>query len=507
MFRFIKRLLISIGTLLVLAIGGIALYLYFHPVAIGDPRMLLNAALGKSIASPSPQVVAQRLNAPPGFTVSLYASDLPMARFLRFTAGGDLLVSRPRAGEVVLLERAAGDARPTGRRVLLSGLNRPHGIDIHDGWLYIGENDAVGRVAFDEASGQLRGSYQRIIGGLSGEGNHWTKTVRVGPDNYLYVAQGSTCNVCEEKDARRASIMRFNLDGSGGEIFANGLRNSVGMDWAPWDNSLYATDNGRDLLGDNFPPCELNRIQQNGFYGWPYINGFGVLDPDFGKGHEDLLKTAIVPAHGFRPHNAPLGIQFLRSAHLPAGYERAALVALHGSWNRKIPDGYKVVALHWRDDGSIDEQDFLTGFERRGDVIGRPVDVATGPDGAIYVSDDYAGAIYRVAYGEQARAAVAAPAAATPIVDAELSALSAAERRELAAQGEQRYQQYRCAGCHEERFAGGMRTIHPFKNLSTRYTVQQIQALLATPTPPMPVFPLSDDERKAVAVYLLLTWQ
>jgi mono/diheme cytochrome c family protein len=298
--------------------------------------------------------------------------------------------------------------------------------------------------------------------------------------------------------------MRFKLDGSGGEIFASGLRNSVGMDWAPWDNSLYATDNGRDLLGDDFPPCELNRIQQNGFYGWPYINGFNVLDPNMGAGHEALLKTAIAPVHGFRPHNAPLGMQFMRAAHLPAGYERSALVALHGSWNRTKPDGYKVVALHWRDDGSIVEQDFLTGFEQSGDVIGRPVDIATGPDGAIYISDDYAGAIYRVAYGEQAPTnTAAAPIATPPLADETLAALNDTQRSELAAQGEQRYQQYRCAGCHEQRFAGGMRTIRPFKNLSSRYTVQQLQSLLATPTPPMPVFPLSDEERKAVAVYLL----
>jgi glucose/arabinose dehydrogenase len=509
--RWLKRFLIGIATLLAALVVIAAVYLYFHPVAIGDPRMLLNAAIGKSIASPSGQTVAERLSAPPGFSVSLYARDLPMARFMRFTAAGDLLVSRPRAKEIVLLERPAlGATQSNGRRVLLSGLNQPHGLDIHDGWLYIAENDAVGRVKFDEASGQLRGEYQRIVTGLSGEGNHWTKTVRIGPDGYMYLAQGSTCNVCEEKDARRATIMRFKLDGSDGKVFASGLRNSVGMDWAPWDNSLYATDNGRDLLGDDFPPCELNRIQADGFYGWPYINGFGVLDPTLGKGHEALLKTAISPAHGFRPHNAPLGITFLRAAKLPADYARSALVALHGSWNRSKADGYKVVALHWRDDGSIDEKDFLTGFERRGDVIGRPVDVVEGTDGAIYVSDDYAGAIYRVAYGEQTRAASDAPASAAvpasataPIADELLASLNAEQRRELAAQGEQRYQQYRCAGCHEQRFAGGMRTIRPLENLSARYTVQQLQAFLATPTPPMPVFPLSDDERKAVAVYLL----
>jgi glucose/arabinose dehydrogenase len=502
--RLLKQSFLVIAALLGVVIVAAAAYLYRHPIAIGDPRMLLNAAIGKSIASPSAGLVGERLVAAPGFAVSVYARDLPMVRFLKFSSAGDLLLSRSRAGRIELLERDRnGDGQPDGRRVLLADLNRPHGIDLHDGWLYVAENDAIGRVQFDEASGQLQGKYQRIVTGLTGDGNHWTKTVRVGPDGYLYLAQGSTCNVCAEKDDRRATIMRFRLDGSGGEIYASGLRNSVGLDWAPWDNGLYATDNGRDLLGDDFPPCELNRIEQGGFYGWPYINGDGVLDPDFGKGQEARLKTARSPAHAFRPHNAPLGISFLRGAKLPAGFERTALVALHGSWNRSKPDGYKVVALRWNDAGAIEESDFLTGFERDGNVIGRPVDVAVGSDGAIYVSDDYAGAIYRVAYGEVARTGATEAAVQAPLADDLLAGLSEAERGQLAAQGEQLYRQYRCAGCHEQRFAGGMRTIRPLQNLPARYTVQQLQAFLATPTPPMPVFPLSEEERKAVAVHLL----
>jgi glucose/arabinose dehydrogenase len=503
-FRFLKRSLFAVAALFAVIVLAAAAYLYKHPIAIGDPRMLLNAAIGKSIASPTASVVSERLTAPPGFTVSVYARDLPRVRFLKFSGAGDLLLSRSRAGQIELLERDRnGDGQPDGRRVLLADLNRPHGLDLHDGWLYVAENDAIGRVRFDEASGRVEGKYQRIVTGLTGDGNHWTKTVRVGPDGHLYLAQGSTCNVCEEKDKRRATIMRFALDGSGGEVFASGLRNSVGIDWAPWDNALYATDNGRDLLGDDFPPCELNRIESGGFYGWPYINGDGVLDPDFGKGHEALLKTARSPAHAFRPHNAPLGISFLRGAKLPAGYERSALVALHGSWNRSVQDGYKVVALRWREDGVIEESDFLTGFERKGDVIGRPVDIAVGTDGAVYVSDDYAGAIYRVAHGETVNAGATAAAAQAPLVDDVLAGLSETDRNILVAQGEERYRQFRCAGCHEQRFAGGMRTIRPLQNLPARYTVSQLQAFLATPTPPMPVFPLSEEERKAVAVYLL----
>lgn len=515
MLRLLKRLLLGLAVLvfLIVAVGGI--YLYRNPIPITDTRMLLNAALGSSIASPTTAAVAQRLQVPSGFSITLYARDVPMARMLKVTAAGDLIVSRPRAGEVILLERDRnGDGVPDGRRVLLSKLNRPHGIDVADGWLYVGENDAVGRVAFDEASGEVRGDYQRIVTGLTGDGNHWTKTVRIGPDGKLYVAQGSTCNVCEEHDKRRATIMRFNADGSGGEIHASGLRNSVGLDWSPWDHQLYATDNGRDLLGDDFPPCELNRIQQGGFYGWPYLNGFNVPDPDYGHGHEDLLKTALPPVFGFRPHNAPLGIHFLQANGLPEQYARTALVALHGSWNRSTPDGYKVVALRWRDDGSIEASDFVTGFEKDGNIIGRPVDVAQAADGSIYVSDDYAGAIYRIAYRGQGGDRVAAE----PVDDASagagseaavqgagdpLAGLTQEQREQLSMQGAKIYLRYPCANCHEQRFAGGMRRVKPLQNLSSRYSFEQLQTFFTAPTPPMPVFPLSDEERKALAAYLL----
>ncbi len=205
--------------------------------------------------------------------------------------------------------------------------------------------------------------------------------------------------VCEEKDPRRAAILRYRPDGTGEEIYATGLRNAVGFDWRPGSGELYATDNGRDLLGDDFPPCELNRIVKGGFYGWPYANGDRVKDPDYGDGQGDRVRASIPPVHAFRAHNAPLGITFVRGQGVPPAYRHAALVALHGSWNRTRKDGYKVVSLHWREKGGIEERDFAVGFEVDGNVIGRPVDVVEGPDGAFYISDDYASAVYRVAFG------------------------------------------------------------------------------------------------------------
>jgi glucose/arabinose dehydrogenase len=390
--------IVAIVAILALATCGVLAYARFGPPRIGDARILLASLTGRGVGAPGGDVVATRLQPAPGFEVRLYAGDVPLARWLHFTRTGDLVVARTRAGEVMLLGRDRdGDGRADGRRILLTGLDGPHGLALHDGWLYVAEKTAVGRIRFDEQAGAANGAYERVITGLTADGNHITRTIGFGPDGLLYLSQGSTCNACEEKDPRRATMMRFAPDGTKGEIYASGLRNSVGFDWAPWDGALYATENGRDLLGDDFPPDELNRIERGAFYGWPYLNGFNVLDPDLGPGHDSLLATAKPPVHGFRAHNAPLGIVFLRSQAPPPGYERAAIVALHGSWNRSVLDGYKLVSLHWRDDGSIDERDFLTGFLGDPGVIGRPAGVAEGPDGAVYVADDFAGAIYRVA--------------------------------------------------------------------------------------------------------------
>ncbi len=391
-----KRILLSLVVLLAVGVGACNVLL--------PERYAVNAPFLKMLrgaAPPEADVIQSRLVVPEGFSVAEYASGLPNARFLRFTATGDLLVSQPRVGHISLLERDANaDGRADGMRVLIGDLNRPHGLELHDGWLYIAEMDAVGRVRFDAAARRLEGEYERIATGLPSGGNHRSRTVRIGPDGLLYVSVGSSCNVCEERDPRRAAILRFQADGSEPELYATGLRNAVGFDWRPGTGELFATDNGRDLLGDNFPPCELNLVERGGFYGWPFANGDRVPDPDLGAGNEERIESSIPPVHGFAAHTAPLGITFLREESTPPELVGSALVALHGSWNRTEKDGYKVVSLHWAEDGSISERDFLVGFEVDEDVIGRPVDVAQGPDGVIYVSDDFAGMVYRVAFRE-----------------------------------------------------------------------------------------------------------
>ena len=371
-------------------------------------RFAVNVPIGSLLGgakAPPEDVIRSRIRVPEGFRIGVFAEDVSGARGLRFTPRGDLLVSVPNSDRIELLEADLdGDGRSDGRRVVIDDLHRPYGMDFHDGWLYIGETDAVGRIRFDAANGATRGEYERLVTGIP-DGGHWTRTLRFGSDGWLYLSIGSSCNVCDEEDPRRAAIVRYRADGSGEEIYATGLRNAVGFDWHPHTGELYANDNGRDLLGDDFPPCELNRVEAGGFYGWPVANGDRIPDPDLGEGEEDRIQGSIAPVHSYPAHNAPLGLAFIRGGHVPPDYRGAALSALHGSWNRSEKDGYKVVSLHWQPDGSIEQRDFVSGFEVDDDVIGRPVDVAEGPEGAFYISDDYAGLIYRVAGDDAARAA------------------------------------------------------------------------------------------------------
>ena len=320
----------------------------------------------------------------------------------------------------------------------------------------------------------------------------------------------SSCNVCKEEDERRAAILRFEPDGSGEEIYAAGLRNSVGFDWQPGTNDLYATDNGRDLLGDDYPPCELNKVERGKFYGWPYANAFGDVDPDFGEANPDKVAMSVSPAHGFRAHNAPLGITFLRHPETPEALQGAALVALHGSWNRSRLDGYKVVSLHWQN-GEIEERDFMTGFEIDEDVSGRPVDVIEGPDGSIYVSDDYAGAIFRLHRGPATAAAATLPGSAgatsSATTSAPLAALDASTREALDAAGGTLFEDNACGTCHLAGQASAGVVARPLENLATKYTLDALTGFFLSPTPPMPAFDLPEEERRALAAHLLARFE
>jgi len=476
------------------AAGALACSLLPERYAFNAP--VIHTITGRGGAeAPAEAQFGERIRVPGGFAIGLFARDLPGVRFLHALPDGALLATTPRTGRVWRLEPDRdGDGRSDGQSPLLEGLDRPHGLDVHEGWLYVAVADGVGRVRLDGA-GAPAGEWTPVVEGLPEGGNHWTRSVRIGPDGWMYLSVGSSCNVCFEEDERRAAMLRFRPDGSAAETYATGLRNSVGFDWQPGTNALYATDNGRDLLGDDFPPCELNEIERGGFYGWPVANGDRVLDPDLGEGFEARAAASLPPAHDFAAHNAPLGIRFLRHPAQPAGYRGAALVALHGSWNRTRKDGYRVVSLHWGEAG-IEERDFAVGFLVDEDVIGRPVDVAEGADGSIYISDDYAGSVYRVT--RAGAAATAPPVAPRP---AARPAPSAGDGD--AARGAALWAEHDCARCHDpERAAPGVVPV-ALSGLPDRYDAAGLADFLAAPTPPMPSFPLDSEARDDLSTYLL----
>ncbi len=464
-----------IGLFVVLSLVlGIGSCRFMVPERFAVNAPILAMLFGSTTAPPTQTKIRSRLHLPTGFSLALYADSLPNIRWMHFSDHGDLLISQPRAGKVLLLERDSdADGHPDGRRELLSDLNRPHGLELRDGWLYVAETDAIGRARFDANAGRITGEFKRIVTGLPAGGNHWSRTLGFGPDGWLYVSVGSSCNVCVEEDDRRAAILRFRPDGSEPEIFARGLRNAVGFDWHPSTNRLYATDNGRDLLGDNFPPCELNHVVAGGFYGWPISNGERVPDPDLGAGQAERIQASTPPAHAFAAHNAPLGISFLRGDWLPQEYREAALVALHGSWNRTKKDGYKVVSLHWGKDGHISERDFLTGFELRGDVIGRPVHVVEGPDEAIYISDDFSGSIWQIRHGQSDHSNGSLQGSDRGETSRAPEAPTAAQARTIL-RGQNLYEKHDCGRCHEPQ--NGTQATAALQKLGRRFTMADLIA-------------------------------
>jgi len=483
----IKRVFQVLG---VLFLAGLA-YLYFTAPPMSIP---MGAIFGAEIDQDQ---IDQRIDMPAGFRFTLFATGLDGARFLSSTPSGDVLVAERGAGQILLLERDLnGDGQSGTQRVLLADLNAPNDVAFHDGWIYVGEKDAIGRIRFDDSSGNVTGAYERVVTDLPDTG-HSAKTIGIGNDGWIYFNVGSSCNVCIEEDERRSTIMRAKRDGSELEIYATGLRNSAGFDWSPRDGALYAANNGRDLLGDDFPPEELNRIERGKFYGWPVVHAYGVPDPEFGDQGGDLAANAEEPVHTFAAHNAPLGMTFLTNRQYPDDFHQDALVALHGSWNRSEKDGYKVVRLSWDDSGGIEQTDFVTGFLREGDVIGRPVDVEEAVDGIIYISDDYTGSVYRLAYKEDGASSAlpATPSEATgPVSRSDFS-------EEQIANGQVLYSENGCETCHGT--LGQEDGDVPLRNLAGKYDMAALKSVLVSPPSSMPPVELPDAALTDLSAYLL----
>lgn len=375
------------------------------PTAVAAPLVVSE----QQMANPSLRPVAvagHTVNLPPGFTIAVFASGLSAPRFMAFDWASNLAVAEDGANRVVLFPQQNGRLSPQATP-LITGLDDPTSVAFYQGFLYVAEAGQVSRYPY---RGDAVGARQVVVPNLPAAIDHHTRTIVFGPDGALYLGIGAPCNVCVITDPRYAAISRYNADGSGYAPFARGLRNPVGLAFQPGTNLLWATVNGRDNLGDNVPWDLLAAIRPGADYGFPGCYDNRQPDPQFGKA-AGCVGMAL-PEVGLQAHSAPLGLAFYTGNQFPAEYRGDLFVALHGSWNRSAPTGYDVVRAHFANGRVASVTAFATGWAppTGGPIIqtphglgtagawGRPVQPVVAPDGSLYLSDDYLGAIYCIAY-------------------------------------------------------------------------------------------------------------
>ncbi|HEY6000306.1 MAG TPA: PQQ-dependent sugar dehydrogenase [bacterium] len=342
------------------------------------------------------------LRLPEGFSLSLFAGGVAGARSLAVGDQGTVFVGTREEGNVYAVVPEPGGLRAARVLTIASGLTMPNGVAFRAGSLYVAE---VGRILrFDGIEGRLADPPAPVVvsAAFPGRTHHGWKFIAFGPDGLLYVPVGAPCNSCLEEDPRFAGITRLRPDGSHLEVFASGVRNTVGFDWDPATRELWFTDNGRDWLGDDRPDDELNRAPRPGLhFGFPYCHAGDVPDPDFGG----LRSCAefVPPERLLGAHVAALGMRFYTGTMFPPAYRGSIFIAEHGSWNRSSPVGYRVVRVPVVGGRAGAPEVFVDGWLRAGTAWGRPVDVQVMPDGALLVSDDRAGAVYRISWGPPGR--------------------------------------------------------------------------------------------------------
>lgn len=346
--------------------------------------------------SPPAQLPLEKISLPRGFQIAIYAR-VPEARSMSLGAKGTLFVGNREGDSVYAVVDRDGDHRADDVLTLAQGLRMPNGVAFREGALYVAEVSRILR--FDDIESRLANPPAPAVirDDLPTEGHHGWKFIGFGPDDKLYVPIGAPCNVCDESDPRFASITRMNPDGTDFEIYAHGVRNTVGFDWHPETGVLWFTDNGRDWMGDDRPPDELNRAPEPGLhFGFPYCHGDSILDPDFGAGH--ACDEFVPPEQLLGPHVAAIGMRFYTGEMFPAEYRHQIFIAEHGSWNRSEMIGYRVTLVRLTQGRASSYDVFAEGWLQGQGRWGRPADVLVMPDGSLLVSDDMAGAIYRISY-------------------------------------------------------------------------------------------------------------
>lgn len=348
---------------------------------------------------PSPEssdLPVSKISLPQGFKIEVFASEVEGARSMALSPNGTLFVGSRSPGKAYAVLDENGDHKADKVLTVAQGLNSPNGVAFRNGSLYVAEIGRILKLDNIESSLQTPPHLEVVTDRYPNEGTHGWKFIKFGPDGKLYVPVGAPCNICEVDDPF-ASITRMEPDGSQFEIYARGVRNTVGFDWHPKTGELWFTDNGRDWLGDNRPPDELNRAPQAGMhFGYPYCHGKNISDPELNKGKDCSQFTH--PEVELGPHVAALGMRFYTGDMFPEKYQNGIFIAEHGSWNRKTPIGYRITFVEMEGSDPISYNTFAEGWLQGGVSWGRPVDVLVMPDGSILVSDDKASAIYRISY-------------------------------------------------------------------------------------------------------------
>lgn len=343
----------------------------------------------------------EEIKLPQGFNISIYADNVDNARSMVMGDKGTLFVGNRSGEKVYALVDENNDQVADTQYVIADGLNMPNGVAFKDGALYIAEVDKIWRI--DNIENDLTNPPKKVLvrGDLPTDKHHGWKYIAFGPDGKLYVPVGAPCNICDksDEDKRYASITRMNPDGSDFEVYAHGIRNTVGFAWHPTTNELWFTDNGRDMMGDDVPNDELNRAPQKDMhFGYPYCHAGDIPDPKFGDGHPCSDYTP--PVAKLNAHTAALGMKFYTGDMFPEEYKGHVLIAEHGSWNRSEPTGYRISMVKLDGNKAVSYEPFATGWLKEGKAWGRPVDILQLKDGSILVSDDFANVIYRITYGQ-----------------------------------------------------------------------------------------------------------
>jgi glucose/arabinose dehydrogenase len=364
----------------------------------GALAVLLLASTLACLAQGGRDLPLQKVKLPPGFSISLFSGNVPGARSMALSPGGVLYVGTRPEGKVYALTDRNRDGRADRVFTIAAGLQTPNGVAWKDGALYVAEISRVLR--FDGIDGRLENPPRPAVvtDAFPTDRHHGWKFIRFGPDGQLYVPVGAPCNVCDPENPIYSSITRISPRGGKPEIYARGIRNTVGFDWHPGTRELWLTENGRDRMGDDVPPDTLLRAPKPGLhFGFPYCHAGTIPDPEFGKNRKCSEFTA--PVRNLAPHTAALGMRFYTGEMFPAEYRNQIFIAEHGSWNRSTPIGYRVTLVRLQGNRAVSYEPFAEGWlEKGGGRWGRPVDVEVMPGGALLVSDDEAGAIYRITY-------------------------------------------------------------------------------------------------------------